>query len=207
MSVTIRDLICSHHRKTFSGANTEFTVHSHSKKRFEKHWSMPYPLLLCDLVQDIISHGPPLTSLGGSLPQGTRFKTQKDKEPEQFLYKAPSRQAPNSWDGSPGPVTSGVAQEWWWGSSHYMRENQIKISKQFVEQQSMLFHTICLAHCGEWKIHFKYGDSIFGWGSLWYFWGSVTTGFPVIYIFPGHLSWAAARDRMPAFNDQTGWLP
>lgn len=71
----------------------------------------------------------------------------------------------------------------------------------------MLFHTIHLAHCGEWKMHLKYGDSIFGSGNLWYFWGSVTTGFPVIYIFPWHLSRAAVRDRTPAFNGQTGWLP
>lgn len=56
-------------------------------------------------------------------------------------------------------------------------------------------------------MHFKYGDSIFGSGSLWYFWGSVTTGFPAIDIFPRHLSQPAVRDRMPAFGDQTGWLP
>lgn len=52
-----------------------------------------------------------------------------------------------------------------------------------------------------------YGDSIFGPGNRWYFWGSVTTGFPDIYIFPRHLLWAAVRDRMPGHDDQTGWLP
>lgn len=65
MSITIRHFTSSHHRKTISGATTEFTVHGHSIKRFEKHWSVLYPL--CDLVQDIISHvkGPPLTSPTG----------------------------------------------------------------------------------------------------------------------------------------------
>lgn len=88
MSITIRDLICSHHRKTFSGTNIEFTVHGHSKKkRFEKHWSMLYPLLLCGLVQDIISHGAPLTSLGGLFHRVPDLRHKRTKNQSSFCTK------------------------------------------------------------------------------------------------------------------------
>lgn len=81
MNVTVRGIIYSHHRRTFSGlggiCGNRIYCHSFSKKCFEEHC---IPSCLMPLVQDITSHDPPLTCLERVFHSLPDLRTRKDKE-------------------------------------------------------------------------------------------------------------------------------